>query len=75
MQRKNLNLWKTLQGVARTENVHFVNEYQIRSLVDRVDEKFATSIPLLLSTIYLCDISEELLQPLTLRKFPTICRE
>ena len=75
MPRKNLNLRKILQGVARTDNVHFVNEYQIRSLVDHVDEQFAMSIPLLLSIIYLCDISDELLQPLFLQKFPTICME
>ena len=75
MPRKNLNLWKILQDVARTENLHFVNEYQIRSLVDHVGEIFAMSIPLLLSTIYLCDISEELLQPVFLQKLSTICRE
>ena len=66
MPRK--NLWKIPRGVARTENVHFVNEYQIRSSVDHVGEKFAMSILLLLSIIYVSDIPEELLQPLFLQK-------
>ena len=82
MPGKNLNLWKILQGVARTVFFcffffffHFVTGYQICSLVDHVAEKFAMSIPLLFSAIYLYDISEELLQPLSLQKLPTICRE
>ena len=45
MPRKNLNLWKILQGVARTKNVHFVDEYQRRSLVDHVEETNCNEYP------------------------------